>query len=170
MQQQIPLINFIGIVPGRYIASEARFIVRDDPVALTFTVAVDDRQLAVSGSAAETPEAEIRSRYVTRLLRHRLHQAAFRERVLDTYRQHCAICRLHHHELLEAARIVADRDPRRAAHPTDSRWPGFRTLRLRERRFRHREDQRRETTVACRRIMALAPASGAEPRRPCCAP
>ena len=61
--------------------------------------------------AVDAPEAEIRRRYVTRLVRQRLHQQAFRKRVLDAYREHCAICRLRHQELLEAAHIVADRDP-----------------------------------------------------------
>jgi putative restriction endonuclease len=31
--------------------------------------------------------------------------------VLTAYQQHCAICRLRHQELLDAAHIVADRDP-----------------------------------------------------------
>jgi putative restriction endonuclease len=31
--------------------------------------------------------------------------------VLAAYREHCAICRLRHHQLLEAAHIIADRDP-----------------------------------------------------------
>jgi putative restriction endonuclease len=79
---------------------------------LTFTVAVDDRQLALAPvETAEVPEADIRRRYITRQVRVRLHQQAFRERVLLAYREHCAICRLRHQELLEAAHIVADRDP-----------------------------------------------------------
>jgi putative restriction endonuclease len=111
MRRQIPLIYFHGIVPGRYAASWPVYIVGDDPGALTFTVAVDDKQMAMSQPSVETPETEIRRRYVTRQVRARLHQQAFRERVLAAYREHCAICRLRHHELLEAAHIVADRDP-----------------------------------------------------------
>jgi putative restriction endonuclease len=45
-------------------------------------------------------------------VRQRLHQQAFRERVLTAYQQHGAICRRRHQELLEAAHIVADRDPK----------------------------------------------------------
>jgi putative restriction endonuclease len=48
---------------------------------------------------------------VTRLVRQRFHQQAFRERVLAAYREYCAVCRLHHQELLDAAHIVADSDP-----------------------------------------------------------
>jgi putative restriction endonuclease len=84
--------------------------VGDDPVSLSFTVAVDDKQFAFAATPIESPETEIRRRYVTRQVRQRLHQDAFRERVLAAYREHCAICRLRHHELLEAAHIIADRD------------------------------------------------------------
>jgi putative restriction endonuclease len=48
---------------------------------------------------------------VTTLTMRRLHQATFRERVLNAYRETCAICRLHHRELLEAAHIVPDGHP-----------------------------------------------------------
>ena len=41
----------------------------------------------------------------------RLHQRSFRERVLDTYQEQCACCRLKHLELLDAAHIVGDLDP-----------------------------------------------------------
>jgi putative restriction endonuclease len=111
MRLQVPLVYFHGIVPGRYMASWPVFIVGDDPSTLTFKVAVDDRQFASVPPVAEAAEAEIRRRYVTREVRQRLHQQAFRERVLAAYREHCAICRLRHQELLEAAHILADRDP-----------------------------------------------------------
>ena len=110
MRLQVPLIYYHGIVPGRYMASWPVYIVGDEPAALTFKVAVDDRQF-VSVPVPETPETEIRRRYATRQVRQRLHQQTFRERVLAAYQQHCAICRLRHQELLEAAHIVADRDP-----------------------------------------------------------
>lgn len=111
MTRQLPLIYFHGIVPGRYMASWPIYIVGDDAASLTFSVAVDDRQLAGVTEAVNMVETDIRRRYVTRLVRQRLHQQAFRERVLDAYRQHCAICHLRHQELLEAAHIVADSDP-----------------------------------------------------------
>ena len=41
----------------------------------------------------------------------RLHQASFSERVLDAYRTHCAMCRLKHRELLDAAHIIPDSNP-----------------------------------------------------------
>ncbi|HKM43735.1 MAG TPA: HNH endonuclease, partial [Limnochordia bacterium] len=41
----------------------------------------------------------------------RLHQQAFRTRVLQAYRSQCAFCSLRHAELLDAAHIIPDRDP-----------------------------------------------------------
>jgi putative restriction endonuclease len=38
-------------------------------------------------------------------------QRTFRERVLEAYREQCALCRLRHIELLEAAHIRPDSDP-----------------------------------------------------------
>jgi len=54
------------------------------------------------------PAGEVRRRYITAAVQIRLHQRAFRERVLHAYREHCAVCRLRHRELLDAAHIVGD--------------------------------------------------------------
>ena len=49
-----------------------------------------------------------RRRYITTTVQRRLHQAAFRERVLRAYTGACAICHLRHTELLDAAHIDED--------------------------------------------------------------
>ena len=59
-------------------------------------------------------EGELRRRYVTRAVRQRLHQQEFRERVLEAYRRQCALCRLRHPELLDAAHIIPDTEERGA--------------------------------------------------------
>jgi hypothetical protein len=46
MRRHLPLVYLHGIVEGRYMGSWPVFIVGDDPASLTFTVAVDERQLA----------------------------------------------------------------------------------------------------------------------------
>ena len=51
-----------------------------------------------------------RRRYTTATVRQRLHQCAFRERVLAAYRQQCAFCRFRHAELLDAAHMLPDTD------------------------------------------------------------
>jgi len=51
---------------------------------------------------------EIERRYATRKMIQRLHQATFRELVLNAYKEHCAICSLKHRSLLDAAHIISD--------------------------------------------------------------
>lgn len=77
---------------------------------LAFTVAVDD-PLALVPSLDPEPVEDARRVYVTRMARQRLHQAAFRHRVLQAYRSHCAVCSLRHAELLDAAHILPDTHP-----------------------------------------------------------
>ena len=111
MACQTPLIHFIGVVPGQYMALWPAFIVGDDPASLSFTVAVEDREIQV-GDVQPGDETELRRRYVTTATRRRLHQHAFRQRVLRAYKEHCTVCRLRHVELLEAAHILPDTHPR----------------------------------------------------------
>lgn len=105
------LVYFHGHVPGRYHAVWPVFVVGDDPAALTFTIAAHyDRFMSPAAwPAAEHQVAE--RRYATYEVRKRLHQAGFRERVIDAYSSICAMCRLRHRELLDAAHIIGDTDP-----------------------------------------------------------
>jgi putative restriction endonuclease len=113
MQRQIPLIYLYGLVRGRYLPVWPVYIVGDNPQALAFKVAADDARLLYLGPRLEeTMETELRRQYVTRDARQRLHQRSFRERVLAAYQECCAICRLRHEELLEAAHILPDGHPR----------------------------------------------------------
>lgn len=108
MAGSVPLIYLHGVAKGRYVAACPVFVVGDDPKNLSFTVAVDDPPPA---TAAVAEDADSRRRYVTRLVQQRLHQAEFRARVLAAYRQMCAMCRLRHDELLDAAHILPDGHP-----------------------------------------------------------
>lgn len=133
MERQAPLVYLHGVVPGWYIPAYPVYIVGDDPRELTFTVAVDERRLLREGEAAESlsegaplatgsapgissPERwvardPVRS-YVTQLTVRRIHQQAFRIRVLQAYQERCAVCNLRHRELLEASHILPDSHPR----------------------------------------------------------
>ena len=114
MRRRIPLVYFFGLLKGRYLAAWPVFIVEDNPVALIFTIQLDDAAVldfdvaAASVALSYEPGGDERRRYVTRELQVRLHQRSFRERVLRAYRSRCAVCRLRHHELLDAAHIVPD--------------------------------------------------------------
>ena len=65
---------------------------------------------AGAGEVAEDGSAGRRA-YITTVTQQRLHQASFRERVLAAYQDCCAVCRLRHRELLDAAHILDDKDP-----------------------------------------------------------
>ena len=114
MRRRIPLVYFFGLLPGRYLAAWPVFVVADEPRELTFTIQLDDAAVldfdivAASVALSYEPGGDERRRYVTRELQVRLHQRSFRERVLRAYRSQCAVCRLRHHELLDAAHIVPD--------------------------------------------------------------
>ncbi len=112
MQTQTPLVYFFGIAPSQYMASLPVYIAGDHPQQLTFDVQVDDvAQLVQPEPALDSvseDRAAIRREYVTAIVRRRVHQQAFRARVIEAYRTHCAFCRLRHQELLDAAHITAD--------------------------------------------------------------
>ena len=114
MRRRIPLVYFFGLLKGRYLGAWPVFVVDDNPRTLTFTIQLDDAAildfdvLAASVALSYEHGGDERRRYVTRELQVRLHQRSFRERVLRAYRSRCAVCRLRHHELLDAAHIVPD--------------------------------------------------------------
>jgi putative restriction endonuclease len=112
MRRHIPLIYFYGVVEGLYLPVYPAFVIGDNPPSLTFTVAIGDRQpVGGAGLVAREVSDDVNRRYATAAVKVRLHQHAFRERVLQAYREHCAICRLRHRELLDAAHILPDAHP-----------------------------------------------------------
>lgn len=118
MRRRVPLVYFHGVAPGQYLASWPVYIVGDQPGTLTFSVVVDD-VATVRNTPGEQPTQTVpddaalfsRRAYVTRQTRTRLHQQAFRVRVLRAYQKQCACCRLRHEELLDAAHIIPDSEP-----------------------------------------------------------
>jgi putative restriction endonuclease len=115
MAERVPIVYFHAIEPGSYVAAYPVFVVDDHPEQLSFSMQVDDLYAAESdalGALAVVGEdvAEPRRAYVTATFRRRLHQVAFRERVIRAYAERCALCRLRHQELLDAAHITPDSD------------------------------------------------------------
>ncbi|KAA3628173.1 MAG: HNH endonuclease [Proteobacteria bacterium] len=118
MLHRIPLVYFFRIVKAKYLAVWPVFIVGDNPETLTFMVEVDDAQYMSPGFGQQVAEYRIeddataaRRSYITASVRQRLHQRSFRERVLRAYQEQCAMCRLRHEELLDAAHIIPDSAP-----------------------------------------------------------
>jgi len=111
MAEQIPLVHFHGIAKGQYLASWPVYIVGDDPGTLAFTVAVAEPEALAPDLSPAIAEGARRA-YYRSVTKRRLHQAVFREQVLHAYKRSCAICRLKHAELLDAAHILPDSHPR----------------------------------------------------------
>jgi len=89
MIRRLPLVYFHGHVPGRYDAVWPVYIVGDHPESLTFSVAVEEvagLRDQLSGREWEVRDSkdqpELTRGYATAKVRVRLHQDAFRERVL----------------------------------------------------------------------------------------
>jgi len=113
MARNLPLVYFFGERRGWYTPVWPVFVVGDSPTDLFFEIAVDDSKFAVPDADTGVAEnrSEIRREYVTAVVRQRLHQREFRARVLQAYRDQCALCRLRHGELLDAAHITPDIAP-----------------------------------------------------------
>jgi putative restriction endonuclease len=107
-ENQVPIIYFLGIAPGRYQAMLPAFISGWDAGTLKARVAfgeIDQERAVLSESALER-------RYALRAVKQRLHQASFREAVISAYNGRCALSGLPESLLLDAAHIVADGDER----------------------------------------------------------
>lgn len=105
-ENRVPIVYFIGIAPGRYEAELPAFVTEWDPIGLKVRVAfgeLDQERIA-------PPETALERRYALRAVKHRLHQASFREAVISAYKGRCAISGLPEPLLLDAAHIVADKD------------------------------------------------------------
>jgi putative restriction endonuclease len=105
---QVPLVYFVGTAAkGWYRALYPCYLIEDDVHARRVRVMVGALRLG----EPSLPDDPIDRRYAVREARVRLHQGRFRGVVLPAYRDRCAICHLREIRLLDAAHIVADRDP-----------------------------------------------------------
>ncbi len=118
MRRRLPLVYFHGIAPGKYLATWPAYVVADDPKNLAVSVQIDDAQhlqlaadLGENSLIGQEDADSARRSYVTAAVRVRLHQRAFRERVLSAYHRQCAFCHFRHEEMLDAAHIVPDAHP-----------------------------------------------------------
>jgi putative restriction endonuclease len=102
-ENRIPIIYFLGIAPGRYQAQLPAFVAGWDATTLRARIAFGDQ------ATLAPPENAPERRYALRSVKHRLHQASFREAVITAYEGRCALSRLPEPMLLDAAHIVEDR-------------------------------------------------------------
>ena len=104
MEFQLPLLWFKQQENGKYIPYRV-FIISDYPEE-EYCLIAPERELA---SVARS-ESEIERRYAERIMKQRLHQPAYRAKVLAAYETKCAVCRINHGRLLDAAHIIPDSD------------------------------------------------------------
>ena len=104
MMAQVPLAYFLGIGRGIYVAHYPVWLADEDRSRHEFAVQLYEAQRAVDLEGLDALQRD----YVIRLARSRLHQPAFRARVLRAYAETCAMCRLRHPQLLDAAHILPD--------------------------------------------------------------
>ena len=110
---QLPVLFFLGIAPGRYMAHLVYLENWDrDASKVRIVFARPDRigEIQDRLDAAKPADAPER-RYALQECRRRVHQPVFRAALVDTYRGRCAISGLPEERLLDAAHIVPDRDP-----------------------------------------------------------
>jgi putative restriction endonuclease len=105
---QVPIIYFIGTLPGYYKPVFPCFVTHDDPLARMVTVTPGALRGSIDEPVATPIEDPLERRYAVRETRVRLHQRRFRARVVPAYSSQCAICRLKELRLLDAAHIVGD--------------------------------------------------------------
>ena len=105
-ENQVPIIYFLGIAPGRYQADASGLHCGLGRRRLKARVAfgLPDQE------ALAPPENALERRYALRVVKQRLHQASFREAVIAAYNGRCALSGLPESLLLDAAHIVADKD------------------------------------------------------------
>jgi putative restriction endonuclease len=106
MEYKLPLAYFMGVRPAVYKPVYPVYIAGEDQRNLDFVLTFTRSEVGIDLSALTAPDKV----YAARMTRQRLHQPLFRERVLHAYRSSCAVCRLKHSELLDAAHIIGDAD------------------------------------------------------------
>lgn len=129
-EAELPLIYFLQVKKRpspEYIVFAPVYVVGWDDNARCFLIDLSEqkpgevvspapvvRQLQLPVMRRPDSPSEIREltrSYAVTTVQRRLYDARFRNAVLEAYRERCAVCGLHVRALLDAARVVADRDP-----------------------------------------------------------
>jgi len=102
------LAYFHGIDSGVYLAAWPAYVISDEPARLTAVVDLSPTSGAAGRVSEPAGSGAEPKRYIYVPTRQRLHQQKFRVRVMRAYRRRCAICRIGHDSLLDAAHIIPD--------------------------------------------------------------
>jgi putative restriction endonuclease len=110
MEKQIPVIYFLGIAPGIYEPIFPTYVVSWDPAALKAGIAFGLELKETESGVIVAADPIQERRYALREVKQRLHQATFREAVIQAYGGRCALSGLPEPLLIDAAHIISDKD------------------------------------------------------------
>lgn len=105
-EQRVPIIYFIGVAPGRFLAQVPAFVAGWDRAGLKAAIGFGE---PVDYAGAPFVDAAPARRYALGIVKQRLHQSTFRQAVLAAYGGRCAISGLPESTLLDAAHIISDK-------------------------------------------------------------
>jgi putative restriction endonuclease len=106
IEPSLPMILLRWLEAGLFVPIFPVFVVADDPRARQFLIALDELLRFIDAQNLREPVKQ----YAEQVTRRRLHQPVFRASVIRAYETRCAVCHLHHGELLDAAHILPDAD------------------------------------------------------------
>ena len=115
METKTPLIYFVNLSPGQYMANFPAYIINENRALHEFTVALDEEKyigVPIETNQVNEPAEFYRRKYLTTLVEQRAYQHSFRLRVFAAYKSQCCLCKLNHTELLDAAHIIPDNEPK----------------------------------------------------------
>ncbi|MBS2962451.1 HNH endonuclease [Actinocrinis puniceicyclus] len=107
MEDRLPMIWFYGIAQSQYLAIFPVYAVAEEATGHQFVVSTD----VPVESIAQAPPSVLEREYRAVQTYRRVHQPVFRARVMHAYERRCAMCRLAHPSLLDAAHIRRDKHP-----------------------------------------------------------
>lgn len=105
MDRRVPILYFLGVSPGRYQAFVSAFIESWHPDESKVKVSFSNLDLDGIPKASESGTDR---RYALRQVKQRLHQASFRDAVINAYGNRCALSGMPEPMLLDAAHIISD--------------------------------------------------------------
>ena len=104
MEFELPLAYFIGVRRAVYKPVYPIYVAGEDVLQHEFILSFSRAEVGIDFSSITAAEKV----YAARMTKQRLHQPVFREQVMHAYDSTCAVCRLRHVELLDAAHIIGD--------------------------------------------------------------
>ncbi len=107
MVDQVPIVLFERPIENVWVPIMPAYVVEENRPKRHFKVATGEEFRAAHLTGLDS----LNKQYVERLVKQRVHQPVFRARVITAYQGKCAICRLKHRELLDAAHIIPDSEP-----------------------------------------------------------